>query len=146
MKSRSQDLNLHLSIIDRVLYQLSYTAKAIDPAGLEPAPRGLKDRYSANRATGQQRQRHKKMVQHTGGKTQRKNEEEKRTGETGIRRKRLSLSLPNSGFCFSFFRCAFVCWRVVARLVRDDCGSRSRTCREMAYETIEPPLLYSRNV
>ena len=50
--SRWQELNRHRSIINRVLWPLSYTA-LVDPTGLKPAPHGLKGRCSVTRAPGQ---------------------------------------------------------------------------------------------
>ena len=47
--SRQKDSNLRLSIIDRVHCRLCYTAM-VDPAGLKPAPHGLKGRCSVARA------------------------------------------------------------------------------------------------
>jgi hypothetical protein len=52
--SRWKELNRHRSIIDRVLWPLSYTARLVDPTGLKPAPHGLKGRRSVTRAPGQQ--------------------------------------------------------------------------------------------
>src|SRR6266446_7531625 len=52
--SRWKELNRHRSIIDRVLWPLSYTASLVDPTGLKPAPHGLKGRRSVTRAPGQQ--------------------------------------------------------------------------------------------
>jgi hypothetical protein len=52
--SRWKELNRHRSIINRVLWPLSYTAKVVDPTGLKPAPHGLKGRRSVTRAPGQQ--------------------------------------------------------------------------------------------
>src|SRR2546425_2886492 len=52
--SRWKELNRHRSIIDRVLWPLSYTATVVDPTGLKPAPHGLKGRCSVTRAPGQQ--------------------------------------------------------------------------------------------
>ena len=46
-------MNRHRSIINRVLWPLSYTATVVDPAGLKPAPHGLKGRRSVTRAPGQ---------------------------------------------------------------------------------------------
>src|SRR6266699_1628417 len=51
--SRWKELNRHRSIINRVLWPLSYTARLVDPAGLKPAPHGLKGRRSVTRAPGQ---------------------------------------------------------------------------------------------
>src|SRR5262245_36366961 len=50
--SRWKELNRHRSIINRVLWPLSYTAM-VDPTGLKPAPHGLKGRRSVTRAPGQ---------------------------------------------------------------------------------------------
>lgn len=47
--SRRKDSNLRRSIIDRVHCRLCYTAM-VDPAGLKPAPHGLKGRCSVARA------------------------------------------------------------------------------------------------
>ena len=47
--SRWQELNLRLSIINRVLWPLSYTAM-VDLTGLKPVPHGLKGRCSVTRA------------------------------------------------------------------------------------------------
>jgi hypothetical protein len=47
-------LNRHRSIIKRVLWPLSYTARLVDPTGLKPAPHGLKGRRSVTRAPGQE--------------------------------------------------------------------------------------------
>ena len=52
--SRWKELNRHRSIINRVLWPLSYTARLVDPTGLKPAPHGLKGRRSVTRAPGQQ--------------------------------------------------------------------------------------------
>src|SRR5438309_10075419 len=52
--SRWKELNRHRSIINRVLWPLSYTATVVDPTGLKPAPHGLKGRRSVTRAPGQQ--------------------------------------------------------------------------------------------
>ena len=46
-------MNRHRSIINRVLWPLSYTAM-VDPAGLKPAPHDLKGRGSVTRAPGQE--------------------------------------------------------------------------------------------
>ena len=46
-------MNRHRSIINRVLWPLSYTARLVDPTGLKPAPHGLKGRRSVTRAPGQ---------------------------------------------------------------------------------------------
>jgi hypothetical protein len=51
--SRRQELNRHRSIINRVLWPLSYTAM-VDPTGFKPAPHGLKGRCSVTRAPGQE--------------------------------------------------------------------------------------------
>src|SRR6266851_1384113 len=51
--SRWKELNRHRSIINRVLWPLSYTARLVDPTGLKPAPHGLKGRRSVTRAPGQ---------------------------------------------------------------------------------------------
>src|SRR6266849_863966 len=51
--SRWKELNRHRSIINRVLWPLSYTARLVDPTGLSPAPHGLKGRRSVTRAPGQ---------------------------------------------------------------------------------------------
>src|SRR5437588_6723015 len=53
--SRWKELNRHRSIINRVLWPLSYTARLVDPTGLKPAPHGLKGRRSVTRAPGQKR-------------------------------------------------------------------------------------------
>ena len=46
-------MNRHRSIINRVLWPLSYTARLVNPTGLKPAPHGLKGRRSVTRAPGQ---------------------------------------------------------------------------------------------
>ena len=51
--SRRQELNLRRSIINRVLWPLSYTAM-VDPTGLKPALHGLKGRCSVTRAPDQE--------------------------------------------------------------------------------------------
>ena len=51
--SRWKDLNRHRSIINRVLWPLSYTAM-VDPTGLKPALHGLKGRCSVTRAPDQE--------------------------------------------------------------------------------------------
>lgn len=54
--SRWMESNHHRSLIERLLLPLSYTAfSLVDPAGLKPAPYGLKVRRSVARAPGQQR-------------------------------------------------------------------------------------------
>jgi hypothetical protein len=50
--SRWKELNRHRSIINRVLWPLSYTAM-VDLTGLKPVPHGLKGRCSVTRAPGQ---------------------------------------------------------------------------------------------